>query len=70
MTSTNAAEARLDHRARDDCAVPDFFPLGDTHMLLFMSHQTGAQYYLGGWRDETFHPEVHGHMNWLPPADN
>ena len=50
--------------ARDDCAVPDFFPLGDTHMLLYMSHQAGARYYLGGWRDETFYPEVHGHMNW------
>ena len=50
--------------ARDDCAVPDFFPLGDTHMLLFMSHETGAQYYLGDWRDETFHPAAHGRMNW------
>ena len=42
---------------RDDCAVPDFFPLGDTHMLLCMSHDTGAHYYLGGWRNETFYPE-------------
>ena len=39
--------------ARDDCAVPDFFPLGDTHVLLFMSHETGARYYLGDWRGET-----------------
>jgi beta-fructofuranosidase len=49
---------------RDDCAVPDFFPLGDTHMLLCMSHHTGAHYYLGGWRNETFYPEAHGNMNW------
>ena len=50
--------------AEDDCAVPNFFPLGDRHMLLYMSHQTGAQYYLGRWRNETFYPEDHGHMNW------
>jgi beta-fructofuranosidase len=50
--------------AEDDCAVPDFFPLGDRHMLLFMSHETGAQYYLGRWENEHFYPETHGHMNW------
>ena len=25
-----------------DCACPDFFPLGDKHMLLFTSHRRGA----------------------------
>lgn len=50
--------------AVDDCAVPDFFKLGHRHMLLYMSHETGAQYYLGRWENETFYPETHGHMNW------
>ena len=33
--------------AEEDCAVPDFYPLGDKHMLLFCSHWQGTQYYLG-----------------------
>ena len=48
----------------DDCAVPDFFQLGQRHMLLFMSHHTGAQYYLGRWENEHFYPETDGRMNW------
>ena len=37
-----------------DCAVPDFFPIGDKRMLLFASHKRGAQYYLGVWENEGF----------------
>jgi sucrose-6-phosphate hydrolase SacC (GH32 family) len=48
----------------EDCSCPDFFPLGDTHMLLFISHYTGAQYYLGRYEGEKFYPERHGRMNW------
>ncbi len=48
----------------EDCAVPDFFPLGDRHMLVFCSHLQGTQYYIGRLRGERFHPDVHGRMSW------
>ena len=48
----------------EDCAVPDFFPLDDRHMLLFCSHLQGSQYYIGQVRDERFYPDVHGRMSW------
>ena len=48
----------------EDCAVPDFFPLGNKHMLLFASHLAGTQYYLGRLEGERFLPETHGRMNW------
>lgn len=47
-----------------DCAVPDFFPLGNKHMLLFASHTTGAQYYLGTYANQKFTPQQHGRMNY------
>ncbi len=50
--------------AGEDCAVPDFFPLGDRHMLLFCSHLQGSQYYIGRVREERFYPDVHGRMSW------
>ena len=46
----------------EDCAVPDFFPLGDKHMLLFASHLRGAQYYIGTYADHRFTPERHGRI--------
>ena len=48
----------------EDLSCPDFFPLGDRHMLLCISHTRGCRYYLGDWRDEEFHPTFHGRMNW------
>ena len=48
----------------EDCSCPDFFPIGDKHMLMFISHTQGTQYYLGDFRDEKFYPETHGRMNW------
>jgi beta-fructofuranosidase len=50
--------------ADEDCAVPDFFPLGASHMLLFGSHLCSTQYYLGRLEGDRFHPEVHGRMAW------
>ena len=50
--------------ADEDCAVPDFFPLGDQHMLLFCSHLQATQYYLGRLKKERFHPRIHGRMSW------
>ena len=48
----------------EDCAVPDFFPLGDKHMLLFCSHLQATQYYLGGLENERFLPERHARLSW------
>lgn len=48
----------------DDLSCPDFFALGDRHMLLCISHKRGCRYYLGRWEDERFHPESHHWMNW------
>lgn len=51
-------------RADEDDMCPDFFPLGDRHMLLFISHNLGCQYYLGRYEGESFVPEIHGRMTW------
>jgi len=56
--------SELDKAPESDCAVPDFFPLGDRCMLLFASHQRGVQYYLGTHANNRFVPEHHGRMNF------
>ena len=56
--------SELDKAPESDCAVPDFFPLGDRYMLLFASHQRGVQYYLGAYANHRFYPEHHGRMNF------
>lgn len=53
----------------EDCACPDFYPIGQgKHMLLMHSHMPyfQAQYYIGTWdaKAERFTPERHGKMNW------
>jgi sucrose-6-phosphate hydrolase SacC (GH32 family) len=48
----------------EDCAVPDFFPLGNKHVLLFASHKRGGQYYVGRYEGERFVPERHGRLNY------
>ena len=52
----------------EDCAVPDFFSIGDKHMLIFSSHKHGAQYYLGTYSpsEKKFHPEQHSRLNHNP----
>ena len=50
--------------ADEDCSCPDFFPLGDRHVLMFISHTRGTQYYVGHYTGERFHPERHGRLNW------
>ena len=49
----------------EDNACPEFFPLGDKWMLLFISHNKGCQYYIGRWENEQFIPETHGRMSWV-----
>ena len=48
----------------EDVSCPDFFRLGDQHVLLCISHRLGCRYYLGDWRDEQFHPRSHASMSW------
>ena len=50
--------------AGDDCACPDFFELRGQHVLLCISHRTGARYYLGDYADGRFHPRKHHPMNF------
>ena len=47
-----------------DASCPDFFPLGDRHVFVSIAHDKGAQYVIGRWEKEVFHPERHGLMNW------
>ena len=49
----------------EDNMCPDFFPLGDKHMMLFISHTKGCQYYLGNYGNDRFTPEQHGRMTWV-----
>jgi len=55
-------------REDEDDMCPDFFPLGDRHMLLFISHNLGCQYYIGRYEDDRFLPETHGRMTWVDNA--
>lgn len=48
----------------EDVSCPDFFPLGNKHVLLCISHMRGARYFLGRWENERFIPETHERMNW------
>ncbi len=57
----------------EDCMCPCFLPLpasarGGTssgkHILLFISHNRGCQYYIGTLGDRRFTPEQHGRMTW------
>ena len=48
----------------EDCSGPDFFPLGDKHVLMFISHTLWTQYYIGRYEDDQFFPEQHGKTNW------
>jgi sucrose-6-phosphate hydrolase SacC (GH32 family) len=49
---------------REDCSCPDFFKLGDKHVLMCISHKVGARCYIGRYENEKFFPEQHVRMNW------
>ncbi|MBI2505711.1 MAG: glycoside hydrolase family 32 protein [Candidatus Latescibacteria bacterium] len=58
----------------EDNMCPSFLPLPSSpeggppsgkHLLLFISHNRGCQYYVGTYRDLRFHPETHGRMSWV-----
>ena len=56
---------------REDCMCPSFLPLPSSaeggkpsgkHLLLFISHSDGCQYYVGDYRNDKFYPDNHGRM--------
>lgn len=46
-------------------AGPDGGPPSDKHLLLFISHNKGCQYYVGDYKDNRFLPATHGRMTWV-----
>jgi sucrose-6-phosphate hydrolase SacC (GH32 family) len=52
----------------EDCACPDFFSLGNKHVLISHVHRpwNHLQYYIGRFdrQAERFLPESHGYMSW------
>jgi len=48
----------------EDCACPDFFPLGDRHALVCISHYRGTRCYLGEYRNGSFYPREYYLLNW------
>jgi beta-fructofuranosidase len=50
---------------REDVSCPDFFKLGDKWVLMGISHENGTRYFVGDWKDEQFHPQVHERMSWV-----
>lgn len=60
-------------RSEDDMC-PSFLPLpsgpdggmpSGKHLLLFISHNKGCQYYVGDYRNDRFSPLNHGRMTWV-----
>jgi sucrose-6-phosphate hydrolase SacC (GH32 family) len=54
-----------DVQADEDISCPDFFTLGGQRVLICISHNHGARYYVGQWRNEQFVPEIHERMSWI-----
>ena len=48
----------------EDVSCPDFFALGDKHVLMSISHKVGARCYIGRYDKDLFYPERHIRMNW------
>jgi beta-fructofuranosidase len=58
----------------EDNMCPSFLPLPSSpaggkpsgkHLLLFISHNKGCQYYVGDYRNDHFFPNNHGRMTWV-----
>lgn len=63
--------------ASEDCMCSSLFPLpraatggpsSSKHLLLFISHNQGCQYYIGDFAGERFTPQVHGRMTRVDNA--
>jgi beta-fructofuranosidase len=57
----------------EDNMCPSFLPLpsnpnggkaSDKHLMLFISHNRGCQYYIGDYKNDQFYPDNHGRMTW------
>ena len=60
-------------RKTEDNMCPSFLPLpsqaeggqpSGKHLLLFISHNLGCQYYVGDYKKDKFIPSKHGRMTW------
>ena len=58
----------------EDNMCPSFLPLPSNsaggppsgkHLLLFISHNKGCQYYVGDYQNDRFVPNQHGRMTWV-----
>ena len=54
----------IDPPKDNDLSCPDFFKLGNKHVLVCISHNRGGRYYVGEWKGEQFDPELHERMSW------
>ncbi|MBI5685850.1 MAG: GH32 C-terminal domain-containing protein [Verrucomicrobia bacterium] len=54
-----------DVAANEDISCPDFFKLGNKRVLVCIAHNRGNRYYVGEWKNEQFHPEIHERMSWV-----
>jgi beta-fructofuranosidase len=70
------SERRWTDKTEDDMC-PVFLPLpsgpdggkpSGKHLLLFISHNKGCQYYIGDYRNDRFYPDHHGRMTWKDNA--
>ena len=61
-------------RETEDDMCPDFFELpsgpggakgSGKHMILFISHNLGCQYYIGDYANNEFKPQIHERMTWV-----
>ena len=61
----------------EDNMCPSFLPLPSSpdggkpsgkHLMLFISHNKGCQYYVGNYKDDKFFPDVYGRMSWQDNA--
>jgi beta-fructofuranosidase len=44
---------------------PEGGPASGKHLLLFISHHKGCQYYVGDYRNDHFYPNNHGRLSWV-----
>ena len=47
---------------------PDGGKFSGKHLLLFISHNKGCQYYIGSYKNDKFYPDNHGRMSWQDNA--
>ena len=50
--------------AEDDVSCPDFFKLGDKHVLIAISHQKGVRWWSGDWDGKEFNAGQQDRITW------